>query len=143
MYSLEKSSINDIERIIEYKKKNIYEYATNISKEEKDKITEYICNNISNEINNCKNIIVSNKIIGCVILTNIKDGKLLDEIYIEEEYRNKGIGTDIIKQIIKDNNKVYLWVYKLNTKAISLYKRLGFKEIDNTETRLYMEYKKH
>ena len=33
------------------------------------------------------------------------------EIYLENEYRNKGIGTDIIKNILKDNSfyLVLLW----------------------------------
>ena len=67
---------------------------------------------------------------------------LLDEIYIEKNYRNKGIGSDILKKITQENNIVYLWVYKLNTRAISLYKRLKFNIIDETENRYYMKYSK-
>lgn len=59
---------------------------------------------------------------------------------MEEEYRNKGLGTDIIKNILKINPIVYLWVYKENKKAISLYKKLNFKIIDETENRFYMKY---
>ena len=33
-YSLVKSSENDIERLIEYKRKNIFDYAKNLSDEE-------------------------------------------------------------------------------------------------------------
>ena len=75
-----------------------------------------------------------------MLLTNNDNGKLLDELYLEEEYRNKGIGTNIIKDILNKNNIVYLWVYKLNTKAISLYKRLDFQIIEETKTRYYMKY---
>ena len=57
---------------------------------------------------------------------------ILDEIYLEEEYRNKGIGTDIIENILKINTIVYLWVYKKNIKAISLYKKMKFKIINET-----------
>ena len=63
-------------------------------------------------------------------------------IYLEEEYRNKKIGTNIITNILKSNPLVYLWVYKENTKAISLYKKMKFKVINETETRYYMEYSK-
>ena len=46
-----------------------------------------------------------------------------------------------MKVFKKSNNKnIYLWVYKENIKAVSLYKRLGFKIIDETESRYYMEY---
>lgn len=65
---------------------------------------------------------------------------LLEEIYLEENYRNKGIGSDIIKEVISKNDIIYLWVYKLNIKAVSLYKKLGFKIIKKIETRYYMKY---
>lgn len=77
-----------------------------------------------------------------ILLTNNDDGKLLDEIYLEEEYRNKGIGTKIIMDILNNNDVVYLWVYKENEKAISLYKKLGFNVIEETESRYYMKYNK-
>ena len=77
-----------------------------------------------------------------MLLTNNDNGKLLDEIYLEEGYRNKGIGTKIIMDILNNNDVVYLWVYKENEKAISLYKKLGFNVIEETESRYYMKYNK-
>ena len=65
---------------------------------------------------------------------------MLDEIFIEVEYRNLGIGTSIISDIISKNECVYLWVYKENIKAISLYRKLGFNVIDETEERYYMKH---
>ena len=140
-YQLTKSNENDIEKLIEYKKETIYEYATNLTLEEKKEIDKYISDEVKEQIDYYKNIVVDNKVVGCLLLTNNGNDKLLDELYLEEEYRNKGIGTDIIKNILNKNDVVYLWVYKLNGKAISLYKRLGFKIIEETETRYYMEYK--
>lgn len=35
---------------------------------------------------------------------------------------------------------IYLWVYKQNKKAIKLYKRLGFKIINETDTRYFMKH---
>ena len=64
------------------------------------------------------------------------------DIFVLKEYRNKGIGTDIIKNILKNNSIVYLWVYKKNIKAISLYKKMKFKIINETENRYYMKYSK-
>ncbi len=140
MYKLIKSEKRDIEKLIEYKKRTIYEYAENLSNEEIIKINNYVETNIPKLINNYCNIIVNEKIVGCVLLTDIDDGKLLDEIYLEEQYRNQGIGTDIIKNILNKNNIVYLWVYKKNIKAISLYKKMGFNIIKETDTRYYMKW---
>ncbi len=141
MYKLVKSRESNIEKLIEYKKRTIYEYAENLSDEEINKINNYVENNIQKIIDNYYNIIVGENIVGCLLLTDKDDGKLLDEIYLEEEYRNKGIGTNIIKNILKQNDIVYLWVYKKNIKAIKLYKKLGFDIIEETDTRYYMKYK--
>ena len=141
-YKLSNSSNKDINRLIEYKKRTIYQYAKDLSNEEIDKINKYIINGIPRLINDYCNIIVDNKIVGCLLLINKDDGKLLDEIYLEEEYRNKGIGTEIINDILNNNDVVYLWVYKENEKAISLYKKLGFNVIEETESRYCMKYNK-
>ena len=141
-YELVKSSSKDIDRIIEYKKRTIYEYEKNIKNEELDRINSYIISTISKLINDYYNIIVDNKVIGCLLITNKDDGILLDEIYLEKNYRNKGIGTNIIKHILTNNDIIYLWVYKENKKAISLYKRLGFYIIEETKSRYYMKYNK-
>lgn len=138
-YILEKSSIDDIERLIDYKKRTIYEYANDLSEDEINKINNYVIDIVPRELENYRNIVVDGKIIGCVLLTNGDDGNLLNEIFIEEKFRNNGIGTDIIKNIIRENDIVYLWVYKKNKQAISLYKKLGFNVIDETESRYYMK----
>ena len=141
-YKLIKSSNDDIEKLIDYKKRTIYEYAKNLSKDEIDKINNYVKNNVPKLLNNYYNIVGDNKIVGCLLLTDKDDGILLDEIYLEEKYRNKGIGTDIIKKVISNNDIIYLWVYKENIQAISLYKKLGFVVIEETESRYYMKYSK-
>ena len=141
-YKLLKSSSNDVNRLIEYKKRTIYEYAKDLSDEEINKINRYITSEVPKLINVYCNIMVDNKIIGCLLLTNKDDGKLLDEIYLEKVYRNKGIGTKIIRDILSNNDIVYLWVYKKNDKAISLYRKLGFNVIEETESRYYMKYNK-
>lgn len=141
-YKLSKSSEKDINRLIEYKNRTIYQYAKDLSNEEIDRINKYVTSEVPRLINDYCNITVDNKIVGCILLTNNDNGKLLDEIYLEEEYRNKGIGTKIIMDILNNNDVLYLWVYKENEKAISLYKKLGFNVIEETESRYYMKYNK-
>ena len=141
-YKLSNSSNKDINRLIEYKKRTIYQYAKDLSNEEIDSINKYVTSEVPRLINDYSNIIFDNKIVGCILLKNNDNSKLLDEIYLEEEYRNKGIGTEIIKDILNNNDVVYLWVYKENEKAISLYKKLGFNVIEETESRYCMKYNK-
>ena len=140
MYKLIKSSKKDIPRLIRYKEEIIYMYSKGLSGEEKENITEYIITSVNETLKDYYNIVFDDKIIGSILVKDIQGGKLIDEIYIEKEFRNNGIGTDIIKKLIENNESIYLWVYKENIKAVSLYKRLGFKAIDETELRYYMEY---
>ncbi len=79
---------------------------------------------------------------GCLLVIAKDDGVILDEIYLDVDYRNKGIGTNIIKSILEINPVVYLWVYKQNVKAVSLYKKMKFEVIEETDTRYYMKYSK-
>lgn len=141
-YRLIKSTNDDLDKIIEYKKQTIFEFADNLSQEEIDKINNYVETTVPELIEDYYKILVNGNIIGCLLITDKNDGKLLDEIYLEEEYRNQGIGTGIIASILNQNKIVYLWVYKANTNAIKLYERLGFKVIKETDTRYYMKYSK-
>ena len=95
-YELVKSSNKDIDRLVEYKKKTVFEYAKDLAREDIDRINNYIIKEIPNLINDYYNIVVNNKIVGCLLLTRKDNANLLDEIYIEKDYRNKKIGTSII-----------------------------------------------
>lgn len=141
-YKLENASIKDIERIKKYKLNTIFEYAKDLDKEEVEKINNYVNKTISNQIFEYKNIVLNNIIVGSFLITKNENGLLLDEIFIEEQYRNKGNGTSIIKDVVsKSNSNVYLWVYKDNIKAFNLYNKIGFNIKEETDSRYYMEYK--
>ena len=141
-YKLENASIKDIERIKKYKLNTIFEYAKDLDKEEVEKINNYVNKTISNQIFEYKNIVLNNIIVGSFLITKNENGLLLDEIFIEEQYRNKGLGTSIIKDVVsKSNSNVYLWVYKDNIKAFNLYNKIGINIKEETDSRYYMEYK--
>lgn len=141
-YKLENASIKDIERIKKYKLNTIFEYTKDFDKEEVEKINNYVNKTILKQIFEYKNIVLNNIIIGSFLITKNENGLLLDEIFIEEQYRNKGLGTSIIKDVVsKSNSNVYLWVYKDNIKAFNLYNKIGFNIKEETDSRYYMEYK--
>ena len=142
MYKLVKSSKKDIPRLVQYKKDIIYMYSKDLAEDEKENINEYVITSVNEMFKDYYNIIIDDKIIGSVCIRDLENAKLLDEIYLEKEFRNKGIGTDIIRKIIENNKNVYLWVYKKNKKAVLLYKRLGFTIEEETESRYYMNYDK-
>ena len=70
-------------------------------------------------------ILIEKKFGNCVCLWSIK---------IYEEYQKQGFGKLMLKETLKyittklhDTKKIELFVYKNNTIAIALYKKLGFK----------------
>ena len=141
-YELKAASLNDKKILYDYKTLSILDFDS-MDKKEKKKVSDYIINFIDNHINDYKLIIIENKTIGCYCSYIKEDCIFLDEIYIEEAYRNLGMGTDLIKKEIENAKSkkmnIELWVYKENIKAINLYKRLNFVINTETENRYLMK----
>lgn len=140
-YEMKKATKKDVSRCINYKLKTVFEYTVKWSNEEIDRIEKYVKDHVPLQLNNYQIIYINDHQIGCLLVEDREDGILIDEIYLEKEYRNLGIGTSIIKELILANKIIYLWVYQQNKKAIKLYIKLGFQIIEKTETRYYMKYK--
>ncbi len=131
-YRLIDAKSKDFERLVSYKKNNVFDYANDANDKEVKKIKE--------NIKSYKIIAIKDKKIGFVCIKKIDDGILLDEMYIDEDYRNNKIGTDIIENLVKENKIVYLWVCKNNLKAIKLYKNLGFEIVEENSSKYKMKY---
>ena len=60
------------------------------------------------------------------------DTAYISDFYVRENHRGKGLGTLLLKKALficgKQKKKAELHVVRDNTRAITLYKRLGFKE---------------
>ncbi len=139
-YELNQAKKENLELLIQYKLNTIFEYASNLFDEEIEKINKYVNNNVPKQINNYKIIYVNNNIAGSLLVIKHLDGILIDELYLEEKYRNKQIGTSIVLNIINNNKIIYSWVYINNKKAFKLLKKLGFNIIQTTENRYFMKY---
>lgn len=140
-YVLKRATTSELDLLIKYKLASILDYADNLSEEEKTRIINYVNSSIPNVISEYQVIISNEQIIGCLHTTKHEDGILLDEIYIDKSYQNKGVGTNLIKSLMESEKIIYLWVYKENKKAIHLYQKLGFRILEETESRYYMQYK--
>ena len=57
------------------------------------------------------------------------DGRMeIDDLYVFPQYRNMGIGTEILKKCISETDPpVFLYVFANNKRAIALYQKLGFQ----------------
>lgn len=87
--------------------------------------------------------------VGYIILTfgfSVEYGgrfALIDEFYIKQEFRNKGIGTEALK-FVEVNCKasgvesIHLQVKNFNSSAKKLYAVLGYEEIDRVFMRKFI-----
>ena len=67
----------------------------------------------------------------------------LDSLFLLPEFRGKGIGTEVIRHCQDASPSLFLYVFRRNTRAVELYKRMGFqiaKEVGTT--RYIMEWHK-
>lgn len=108
---------------------------------EKNKLKKNIYKNIELTCENYKLIYIGKNIIGAYLVVDYKDGKMIDQIFLFEEYRNNGIGTNVIKSIIEEYDNLYIWVYKNNQDALRLFERLGFFAISRGRT-MILRYNK-
>ena len=95
---------------------------------------EEIINKSSSPYSRTINYKIDDKIIGYIDYSLIYDRMEIDNIKVEEEYQDKGIGTKLMSYLVSIaiENKVdniTLEVRKSNNKAIHLYKKFGFHEV--------------
>lgn len=71
-------------------------------------------------------------------------GKMeLDSLFVFPEFQNQGIGTAILQKCLEESDvSVFLYVFKRNTRAYELYRRMGFQVTKDIKTRYIMEYQK-
>lgn len=86
-------------------------------------------------------VVLAGQDIGVICVEEGESEVFLDKIYILPAYQRQGIGTHLIRDVLErafqDGLPVRLRVLKVNP-ARKLYERLGFVEIDETESSYVM-----
>ena len=97
-----------------------------LSYNEKKKIKSDIVTNINKLYKQYKVIYVGSKIAGSYLVIDYLDGKIIDQLYIFEEYRRLGIASKVVKSIKEESYKLYAWLNKSNDGALKFFRSLGF-----------------
>lgn len=88
-------------------------------------------------------LLFDGKEIGCLSVQETPSEYFINEIQMIPEYQSQGIGTEIIKQLIRkaerQQKSIRLEVLQTNTAAIKLYARLGFIKTDEKENHVEMK----
>jgi len=103
---------------------------------EKEKVKKSIHQNVEMNCLSYKIIQINNKIAGAFLVIPYDDGYIIDEIYLFQEYRNRGIATQIINKLKKKYIPLYTWVYKNNEGANKLFKKLDFYLVQSGRTNI-------
>lgn len=99
-----------------------------------------------NVIKNKENILLlykeDNINIGYIFAKRIDDGYLLDGLYVDINFRNRGIAHKLLNEAIKltSSYNIYIKVLKENKVAYNIYKSLGFKIKEENDLKYYMVY---
>jgi len=71
----------------------------------------------------------------------LSDGEM-DSLFLLPPFRGKGIGTQVIRYCQESTPSLLLYVFKKNTGAVELYRRMGFEITKEAGTTRYiMEWK--
>ena len=63
----------------------------------------------------------------------------LDDLYVLPAFRDRGIGTAILRRCVAQGRPVCFYVFTKNTRAIDLYEREGFRKVEDVSpTRMIM-----
>ena len=128
--TLRNANKNDTENMFKWKIESVDKRVKN-----DPKVIKFIKKDVQDSIKDTKLIMYKDETIGMFTTCPIDGGVYwyIGEIYIISKYRNKGIGSTLLKNEISKHNKIKLQVGQSNTSAIRLYKSLGFKIIEKND----------
>ena len=92
------------------------------------KVLAWVRRKIETNIHEYRRITLDGAHAGFFRLCPAEDGWELDDLYIFPAFQNQGIGTAVIRDCCAAG-PVTLYVFTKNTRALALYRRLGFQTL--------------
>lgn len=134
------AEVRDIEPLFQLSK-DLIDHYENISQIDYSKVLSWVLNKIEKHISEYTCVFLTNQKVGYYRFHSVDRKMELDDIYILPPYQNQGIGSEIIRKCIAQTGlPIFLYVFIKNTKAVSLYKKLGFQITETiSESRYIME----
>jgi ribosomal protein S18 acetylase RimI-like enzyme len=118
----------DIEPLFQWNRWLISTYETNESLD-LDRVLRWVRRKLESSINSYTVILADGVKAGYYRFDRDEDGTYeLDDLYLSPDYQGRGIGTEVIRSCLASvHEPVRLYVFIRNTRALSLYRRLGFE----------------
>lgn len=140
---LKEANTNDVDFILDMKLDIILNdnKVINMDKKELERKVLEAEEQIRENLKEYKIISVEEKDIGFISIIDLDNIILIDNMYIFSDYRNNGIATYLIKEIIRTNFKpIHIWIDKINLKLINICKNIGFSNEEEFEEKIHMIY---
>ena len=133
------ASYEDIPQIYEFCRSLILEYEQ-LDSIDLPKVLDWVRNKIETSIEKYTVIYADSKKAGYYHFYQNEDGQFeIDDLYIFPEFQNQGIGSTVMKKCCASaDSPVILYVFIKNSRAVSLYERLGFKKIETLRGSRYI-----
>ncbi|MDH7461251.1 GNAT family N-acetyltransferase [Chitinophagaceae bacterium 26-R-25] len=143
-YRLIRAMNGDSELIFDIKKRSIKPYVEKMFGWDEAWQREFVYKNYKPQ--NIEFIIAEDHCIGLLEVQEDDSEIFLKNILIVNEYQEKGIGTDILKQLIERagtlQKPIRLEVLAINERAEAFYKRLGFEVTERSNIKVCMKIQK-
>ncbi len=118
--------------------KELIDQYEDLSAIEYDKVLSWVGKNLEKMLPHFRKILRDGTPVGFFCLC---DGEL-DSLFIFPEFQGLGIGTQVIRDCQTNSPSLFLFVFRKNTRAVSLYQKLGFQITKRVgQTRYIMEWK--
>lgn len=142
-YYFKDCTFDDFDFLFKLKKQNFKWYVDKIWGWDDEDQKQRLRQDLEEHLHHKHLIIYNNQLIGVYAFHITEQGDFyINEISLIKEYQNKGIGTKILQEQLKENQekkmRTILQVFKDNP-AKKLYERLGFTIYNETETHFQME----
>ena len=118
------ADLSDVQRIFSLSKSLIDQYE-DIASIDYDRVLVWVRRKIEENIAQYRRILYDGSHAGYYRLCPAEDGWELDDLYVFPEYQNRGIGSGIIRRCCACG-PVILYVFTKNTRALALYRHMGF-----------------
>lgn len=139
MLRFEPTLPEDVPVLFQLNKQLIEEYEDTASLDY-DRVLQWVRGNLEKTLPCFRRVICDGDLAGWFCLTPAEGKTELDSLFVLPEYRNRGIGTEVLKYC-QESAPVFLYVFRRNVQAIALYERMGFRIVKEVgKTRYIMEY---
>ena len=118
----------DIDALYEWNRRLISAYETDPSAD-MDRILRWVRRKLETSIAEYTSILDDGEPVGYYRFFRNEDGAYeLDDLYVTPAAQSRGIGTAVLQRCLDSvTAPVYLYVFIRNTRAVALYRRLGFE----------------